>query len=288
MKRSNEKNASEAFGFILRTLTGSPYIQIESPDATNSRTPDVDYIFGVPQTRIRRVAAEHTIVETFEGQIRYVNIAFDLVREINLLCRGKLPNDRYLVMSIPDALINSLGRKQRKVLVQDMTTVLPTKCERLQVDNYTTIQYESHQIWLKCEGAGPELNGNVIHIQLTPPAVDQLKRRRLARALAEKLPQLIRYKFMFHSTALLLEDISGAIGSIGPGSDSMSFWQKLIIRFFVDYIVVFASNEGRMIVGNVWKEGLTWHAIVPYPRRFHLKAVGVGQRRGDVDDTGAI
>jgi hypothetical protein len=278
MKRPNEKNAAEAFAFVLRALTGEEYLQTESPDDSNSREPDVDYVFAVPHTGFRRVAAEHTIVETFEGQIRYVNIAFDIVKDINRHCQGKIPSDRYFFLGIPDNLINGLRRTSRRALIEEMCAVVPTNCERLHVDGFKTILYQGHQIWLKCEGTWPELNGNVCHIQLTPPDVKPLKKQRLARALADKLPKLIIYKLRRYSTALLLEDISGSIGSIGPRSKSMSLWQRLGIQLFIDYVVVFASNEGRMIVGNVWKERSVWHSLVPQNKKFFFKAVGIGQQ----------
>ena len=278
MKRPNEKNAAEAFAFVLCSLTGKRYVQIESPDDANSREPDVDYVFAVPETGLRRIAAEHTIVETFEGQIRYVNVAFDIVKEVNRHCQGLIPSDRYFFLAIPDGLVNGLSRTSRRAFIEEMCAVLPTNCKGLHLDAFKTILYQGHQIWLKCEGTGPELNGNVYHIQLTPPAVEPLKNKRLARALSDKLPKLIRYKLRRHSTALLLEDISGSIGSIGPRSNALSFWQRLGIRLFIDYIAVFASNEGRMIVGNVWKERASWYALVPSHRRFYFKGAGIGQQ----------
>lgn len=271
MKRPNEANAAEAFALILRVITGEEYVQVSSPDETNSRHPDIDCLFAAPSTRVRRVAAEHTIVETFEGQIRYVNVAFDIVKEINSRCRSKLPHDRHFSFAIADQLVNDFNKRTREAFVRKMSDILPTTCSGLQVDQYTTLDYQGHQIWLKCNGSDASINGNVYHIQLTPRAVEPLKTIRLSRALVDKLPKLIRYKFRFCRTALLLEDISGSIGSIGSHSKSLSNWHRFLIRLFIDYIVVFASYNDKMIVGNVWKERPSWYALVPYHRRFHFE-----------------
>ena len=271
MKRPNEANAAEGFALILRAVTGKQYVQVSSPDETNSRDPDVDYMFATPSTRVRRVAAEHTIVETFEGQIRYVNVAFDVVKEINRRRRGKLPHDRHFYLAIADQLVTGFNKRTREAFVRKMSDILPAACSGLQVDQYTTLDYQGHQIWLKCNGSDASINGNVYHIQLTPRAVEPLKTIRLSRALVDKLPKLIRYKFRFYRTALLLEDISGSIGSIGSQSKSLSYWHRILIRLFVDYIVEFASYNDKMIVGNVWKERSSWYALVPYHRRFHFE-----------------
>jgi hypothetical protein len=71
----------------------------------------------------------------------------------------------------------------------------------------------------------------------------------------------MKYKKLGFKTALMLEDVAGTLsGSILRGYES-----KLEE---VDYIVVFVSNEERMIIGKVWKEGSVWYSFLPYDRRF--------------------
>ena len=90
MKKNNEHNAATAFSLILSAITGSTYSLIESPDEQNRKTSDIDYVFGTSAGTKRLVAAEHTIVESFEGEIGYVKWSFDIVAEINALLYSPL------------------------------------------------------------------------------------------------------------------------------------------------------------------------------------------------------
>ena len=80
------------------------------------------------------------------------------------------------------------------------------------------------------------------------------------------LPKLTKYKDEpGFKTALLLEDVAGTLrGSTLSGYEGLEE---------VDYIVVFVSNEGRMIIGNVWKERSVWYSSVPSNRRFSFYEV---------------
>ena len=112
------------------------------------------------------------------------------------------------------------------------------------------------------------LNGNVWRIPEQPADLEQLQKDRFHRAIQDKLIKLIKYKFKGFITVLVLEDIAGV--KYQQLRKGLTFFKKVLMYLLVDYIVVLASNDGRMIVGNVWKENRTWHSFIPYDRRFEL------------------
>ncbi len=261
MKKPNEQNARDAFITILKSLTGIEDWESESPDEVNRRTRDVDFLLF---SKNDKFAVEHTIVESFDGQIGYVNRSYDIVDSINAGCRKRLPRDRYYILAVPPIIVDSLVKKSsREQFVSYLTSwVVETAPKLLLVDSYIQTEYEGHKITLTCSGDHAHLNGNVWRIPQQPENQKTLQSDRLGRAVKDKLPKLKKYKERGFKTALLLEDVAGTLyGSTLRGYESLEE---------VDYIVVFVSNEERMIVGNVLKEKSVWYSFVPGNRRFEF------------------
>jgi hypothetical protein len=270
MKKANEISATEAFALVLSSINKLSYHLIDSPDERNRESSDIDCVHAVDSETKRKVAAEHTIVESFEGQLAYVNQSFDIAAEININCQGSIPAEFYYFLAIPDDLVASLDRPRRIDFVKQISPIIAKECAHLQIDGYSKIPFLEYEIWLMCRGSHPEMNGKLYRIPKAPNEGDTLQRQRLARSIAAKLPNLRKYRLKGYSTALLLEDISGGLSNIGIHGQSIRLVHRLSIRLFVDYIVVFASHNQRMIVGNVWKEKRHWYANVPYERKFHF------------------
>jgi hypothetical protein len=263
MKRLNELNAREALITILKSLTDIEYVVSGSPDEVNRSTPDVDFVLASSSDENDKIAVEHTIVESFDGQIEYVNRSYDIVDLINAGCRKRLPGDRYYILAVPPIIVDSLVRKRsRELFVSNLSSwIVDTAPKLLLADNYMQTEYEGQKITLTCGGDCERLNGNVGRIPQQPENQKALQHDRLGRAVRDKLSKLMKYKKLGFKTALMLEDVAGTLsGSILRGYES-----KLEE---VDYIVVFVSNEERMIIGKVWKEGSVWYSFLPYDRRF--------------------
>jgi len=265
MKKPNEQNARGAFITILKSLTGIEYVGSESPDEINRSTPDVDFVLVSSCNENDKIAVEHTIVESFDSQIRYVDGWREIVCSINAGCRERIPIDRYYFLAAPPIIVDSLVRKRRARFVSDLCSwVVKTVPRLLAVDSYMRTEYEGHKITLICSGDHPQLNGNVWGMPEEPENQKALQSERLGRAVTDKLPKLTKYKNRGFKTALLLEDVAGTLS----GSTLRGYEDSLEE---VDYIVVFVSNENRMIIGNVWKEGSVWYSPVPSNRRFGFR-----------------
>ena len=264
MKKLNELNARDAFITILKSLTDIEYVaSTKSPDEVNRRTPDVDFILFSSSNEKDKIAVEHTIVESFDEQIRYVKKSYDLVESVNAGCRKRIPSDRYYFLAVPPMTVKSLvGNSREQQFVSYLSSwVAETAPKLLLVDSYIQTEYEGHKITLTCGGDHASLNGKVGRMPQGPENQKALQSERLGRAIRDKLPKLMKYKEQpGFKTALLLEDVAGTLyGSTLRGHESLED---------VDYIVVFLSNEDRMIIGNVLKEGTVWYSFVPGSRRF--------------------
>lgn len=263
MKKLNEKNACDAFITILKSLTDIVYVVTESPDEVNRHTPDVDFVLVSSSNENDKIAVEHTIVESFDGQIKYVNRSYDIVDLVNAGCRNRLPSNHFYILAVPPIIVDSLVRKSSRDLFVSYLSqwVVETAPKLLLVDSYLQTEYEGHKITLTCGGDYERLNGNVGRIPQQPENQKALQHDRLGRAVRDKIPKLTKYKEHGFKTALLLEDVAGTLsGSILR--DCENSLEK------VDYIAVFISNEDRMIIGNIWKEGPVWYSFLPYSRRF--------------------
>lgn len=271
MKKQNEHNACEAFITMLKALTGTKYMQSESPDEQNRETRDVDFLIVSNSDESDMIAIEHTILESYEGQIGYVNRSYDIVGSINKDCKNKIPDDRYYFLSIPPELSDSLVGKNRVLFVSNISSWVSEEAQKLSIDSQTQIEYEKKIITLMCCGSDVQLNGNVWRAPQSPDNQELMQTKRLIRSIEDKLPKLRDYKERGFTTALLLEAIAFIPSTITQRSHGMSSEIKNTIRRVVDYIIVFGSNEDRMIVGNVWKEKSIWHLSIPNDRRFSFR-----------------
>ncbi len=265
MKKPNELNARDAFITILRSLTDIGDWESESPDEVNRSTPDVDFVLSSSSNKNDKIAVEHTKVESFDGQIGYVNRSYDIVDSINAGCRKRLPHDRFYILAVPPIIVDSLVRKRsRELFVSELSSwVVETAPKLLLVDSWIQTEHEGHKITLRCGGDHERLNGNVWRIPQQPENQKALQSDRLGRAVRDKLPKLTQYKERGFKTALLLEDVAGTLYGSTLRDREISLEE-------VDYIVVFVSKEERMIVGNVLKEKSVWYSFVPGNRRFQF------------------
>jgi len=263
-KKPNELNARDAFITILKSLRDIEYkAEPKSPDEINRRTPDVDFLLFSSSDENDKIAVEHTRVESFNEEIKYVKRWRDIVCSVNAGCRERIPPDRYYFLAAPPIIVGSLVGKRREPFVSDLSSwVAETAPKLLQVDSYVQTEYEGHKITLICRGDHAYLNGNVWGMPQEPEDQKAIQSERLRRAVETKVPKLTKYKERGgFKTALLLEDVAGTLSGSTLRGCEFSLEE-------VDYIVVFVSNEDRMITGNVWKERSVWYSFVPSNRRF--------------------
>ena len=274
MTNENEVNACNAFIDILKKIKGVEYEIDSSPEKENRKTPDVEVILAPKDKdgQSPKIAVEHTIVEAHENQIAYVTQSYDVVEKINLKCQGQLPTDRYFQLCVPPPLIVGTSIKSRNQFVEEMICWISDVAKTLTTDQWSYQLYKEYKVLLYCGGSHPEMNGKVGRMPTRPEEAEKERQDRFRRSIKDKLPKLIKYKEKGFATALLLEDISF---SHALPTDN---WKDLIpnqyhseFQLKIDYVVIFVSNEKKMIVGNVWKEGSQIYAEIPDNRRFSFR-----------------
>jgi hypothetical protein len=269
MKKKNELNACNALIEILERITGVRYECENSPDDGSSDGPEVDFILKSTCDGTLRIAVEHTVIELFEGQIGYVRWSHDIVEEINNQCRGKIPPDRYFFLRVPEMLITTLRSKKRKMaFVDSVAPWIAQHAWKLKVGEFLSRSYEYHEVTVTCEGTNPSLNGKLGRMPEQPTDLKTLQKDRFDIAIQHALKKFWKYKLKRVTTVLLLEDIAGF--KYEQVRKQLTFFEKVWIYLFVNYIVVLASNNDKMIGGNVWKENYTWYSFIPCDRRFDL------------------
>ncbi len=163
-----------------------------------------------------------------------------------------------------------MKRKRKTQFVKEISCWISDIAKTLIIDQWSSRVYNGHDVTLMCVGSLPEMNGNVGRMPTEPKGVEGLKRERFRRAIKEKLPKIIKYKFKRMTTSLLLEDISGIFLAAQKRRRDLTTIQRVLIYLFVDYVIVFMSNNQRMVVGNVWKEKWHWYSTIPVHRKFTL------------------
>ncbi len=275
-KKENETNACNAFIEILQKIKGIGYYPESWPERENRNIPDIEVILA-PKNKNRqfpKIAVEHTIVEAHANLKLYVSQLCYIEKEINLKCQGKFPTDRHFAIIIPPPLIVGAHKERRNQLIEKIICWAPDAAKNLKIDQRSSLSHNGHEVLLWCASLSFESSGKVVTMRTTPSDYENESRNRFQRSIKEKLPKLLKYKEKEEKfeTALLLEDIS--FSHALPKDD----WKDLIpdqyhseFQLKIDYVVIFVSNEKKMIVGNVWKEGSQIYAEIPDNRRFTLR-----------------
>lgn len=272
--KENEINACNAFIEILQRTEGVEYIIKCRPENANRETKDVDFILAPKDDDCQspKIAVEHTIVQAHSEQMAYVNQLRGIEKELDRRCQGRIPVDHCFSLIAPPSIVVGMNKINRDQFVKEMADWIPDIAKSLTTDQDSSRLYNKHKVLLWCIGSCSGLNGKVSLVSQRPENAKKERQDIFRRAVKDKLPKLIKYKEKGFSTALLLEDISF---SHALPKDN---WKDLIPSLYhsefqlkIDYVVIFVSNEKKMIVGNVWKEGSQIYAEIPDNRKFSFR-----------------
>lgn len=284
--KPNEEDACKAFIKILSTVTGRQYEIERLPEVTNRTSPDVECILISKAGHSPEIAVEHTIVESFEDQMAYVNQSYDIVEEVNVQSKGRLPVDRYYYLIVPPPLVRSLRGRRRKEFVVDVSLWVASIAKTLAVDQ-GSLPHDHYKVKLGCGGSFPGMDGNVFRCPTQPEKAEELQRARFRRAISEKERKLRRYKEKGFGTALLLEDVGGSLRDHKARWRDLTRTQKRLICESVDYMVILVSNNQKMITGRVWKEEARRpYSEIPQDRKFSFRWEGEPRQALDLGRLG--
>ena len=268
MKRQNEINAVDALLQIMPFITGMDYCCERFPDDETSQRKEVDFILTNKCAGQISLAIEHTIVEAFRGQITYVNRSYNIVSEVAVRCNGKLPLDRYYYLVVPDELVGALHRQAILRFVDTVSLWVLKIAPTLQIDGHANMLYEDNSVLLVCGGSHVTANGTIGRIPGRPNDQESLAEKSLWFAIEHGLDKFSKYKDDGYETLLCLQDISGEVHPSMLIKIENDRERKALITGLIDYLIVFASVDDIMVVGNVWKEHDLLYNPSPFNRRF--------------------
>lgn len=269
MKKPNEQDAAGAFRFIFHLMTGVRYHEPTSPDERGLSTPEVDFLFEPEVPSAPTLAVEHTILEGYEGQLKYIKTSFELVEIVNSKCSGKLPMDRYFTLVIPPEIGEVVWLESRESFVDQVSSWAISEAPKLSYRAHSFLKFQEGKVLLICGGSNPTRNGLLGRIPGQPGDSETLQDARLWSAITHGIEKFPKYQSPGFKTVLLLEDITCSVQKpqfLDAESDDP---RKLVVDQMIGYIVLFSSIDGQMIAAAVWKELETWYDDVPFHRRFN-------------------
>jgi hypothetical protein len=207
-------------------------------------------------------------VEAFRGQKPYAIRSFNIVGEVNIACKGRLPPDRYFILVVPHVLVESLKGQTIRRFINVVVPWIVTNSQALSYNDHRTMLYDGQEVLLMCGGSHSDINGTIGRMPGRPTDQKDLTRQRLWLSISHGLGKFSKYKQLGYDTVLALEDISGEVYPSMLIEIENNEEKRALLSSLVDYLIVFESHESRMIVGNVWKEKHLRYNPVPFNRRF--------------------
>ncbi len=267
-KRRNEQSARDALLEILPHVLGEAYVLESEPDNANSATADVDFLYVPKSGNGKALAVEHTILESFDGELAYGIRSYDLIAEIDRYCSSRLPDDRYYFIAIPETAVSVLSKAELSPFAKRLAEEVVNAAGSLQVDDYIRLPCGSESALLMCRGSLPELNGTLNRLQLIPRDIDERKQPGLWKSVQHGIVKFGYYDREVYSTILAIENRTGPRADFSSLRDRLSPDENALVERMIDYVVEFISNGEEMIVAGVRKEKSVWHDVVPYNLRF--------------------
>jgi hypothetical protein len=267
-----ESISVEAAKFAYAKLEGIDWSQWQEkkPDADNRETQDIDRLLT---NRSRRIAIEHSAVETYTGQLRYVNGSYDFIAAVSDSLSGKLKDDRSYVVVIPTELIIGDEKPKRNKLAKAIQDEILRNVETLDVDSDHSFSFNGSRITLYCERLDALEKGKVFRANTVPrDDLDKLFAVRIRELFNKKIPKLIKYKMTGAKTFLVVEDVGWKTGHGFP-KKYIGLMNALRCWLFIDIIAFVRTNSGSVIYCNFWKFGMEWPKSIPENRRVDVMSL---------------
>jgi hypothetical protein len=237
--------------------------EIESrPDQTNRLEKDIDFLLVSGN---RRIAVEHTRIESFKNQISNVHILKQARIKIEEELKGRVPGDRYYVLTLPTEFLRSLKKHDADRQVSTIVAWATQESMGLGEEQHAkvTLPDADQDVWLECRWSHKDLNGTVLTILLAPRSLDQKRAERYEKIFKDKLLKLHRYEERQCETLLALEDIDIALSNpmiAGKLLQQTSHHHKDVLPRSIYY---FSANNDHIYDAWVIKEGGKWLDKIP-------------------------
>ena len=264
-----EDNIVKALIEIILRREGVRFKIGSEPEKVNRMTKDIEVVLVSDN---RRIAVEHTRIESFTNQISNVHRLNQARTRIEKELKGRVPDDRYFVLTLPTEYLCALKKNDMDKQASTIVTWVAQESRNLGEKRTAklTLPDAGQDVWLQCRWSDKELNGNVITGLLAPNSLDQKRSERYEKIFSDKLPKLHRYEECQCETVLALEDIDIALSNpiiAGELLQQISHYHKSVIPMSIYY---FSTNKKHIY--DAWVSsimiihpcrGVQYHLISP-------------------------
>jgi hypothetical protein len=252
-----EDNIVKALIKIILRREGVCFKIGSEPEKVNRLTKDIEVVLVYDN---RRIAVEHTRIESFTNQISNVHRLNQVRTRIEKELKGRVPDDRYFVLTLPTEYLCSLRKSDIDKQASTIVTWVEQESRNLgeKLTAKLTLPDADQDVWLQCRWSHKELNGNVITGLLAPKNLDQKRSERYEKIFSDKLPKLHRYEERQYETVLVIEDIDIALSNpviAGELLQQIARHHKSIMPMSIYY---FSTNKKHIYDAWVIKEGDKW------------------------------
>ncbi|MGD0280200.1 MAG: hypothetical protein ABSC11_12945 [Smithella sp.] len=253
-----EDNIIKALIEIIFRREGVRFKIESEPEKVNRKTKDIEAILVYDN---RRIAVEHTRMESFTNQISNVHRLIPARTRIEEELKGHVPDDRYFVLTLPVEYLCALRKRDMDKQVSAIITWVMQESRHLGEKRTAklTLPNAEQYVWLECRWSSKMLNGTVITSLLSPKSLDQKRSERYEKIYRDKLSKLHRYEECNYETVLALEDIDISLSNssiAGELLQQISHHHKSVIPMSIYYFAT--TNENDIYEAYIFKEGDKW------------------------------
>jgi hypothetical protein len=198
MKRDNQNDVCAFVREVMAARIGEPIALVERPDQTRRDIKAVDELW---ESRTRRFAVEHTLIESFPGQLANIETIKRILVPVKERLHGRLPGRFALAVAAADT---AAARVNFAVAHREIERLILENAGQLAVGETVTLASElvpfTLQLHLRFKG-----DSRLILYSNIEGDADQMRVDRVGVALNSKCPKLALWGKDGRTSILILE-----------------------------------------------------------------------------------
>ena len=198
MKRSNQDDACEFVREIVAVRTREPIALTYRPELEHRNIEAVEELW---ESSSRRYAVEHTLIESFEGQLANLAKIERLLVPVKNMLAGRLPGRFALAVRETDT---STARANFAAAHQEIARLVLEAASGLNVGDTVTLRSQALPFELRLHLRFKEDSRLILYTDIEGNA-EELRLERVRRALDDKCPKLATWARDGRTSILILE-----------------------------------------------------------------------------------
>jgi len=246
MKHDNQDDACEFVREIVSVRTGESIALTDRPDLEHR---DIKAVEELWESSSRRYAVEHTLIESFEGQVANFAKIERLLVPVKQMLAGRLPGRFALAVRETDT---SAARVDFAAAHQEITRLVLEAASGLRVGDTVSLRSQALPFELRLHLRFKEDSRLVLYTDIEGDA-EELRLERVRRALDAKCPKLATWAHDGRRSILILEANDMQHSNVSVVYQALA--PALSERDDSPDIVVLVETDGDPWHGWILKEG---------------------------------